>query len=190
MKFSDPESNIAQMKIAEGMHVADFGCGVGFYSLALAQIVGKHGKIYAVDIQPLHLSKLKAEAAHRSLKNIEIIHGDLESPSGSGLLAASADRIIVSNVLFQVDDIFLIAEEVKRVLKPSGLAAVIDWAESSNRISSQANPSVQIGPHKDKIVKHDHVRKVFEATGFELVSRLDSGTHHYGFLFKLPHVTI
>ncbi len=180
MKFSDPESNIKQMHIAEGMTVADFGCGVGFHSLALAKHVGPKGKIYAIDIQPEHLSKLKAEAAHRGLKNIEIIHGDLEAPAGSGLLKASVDRVIVSNVLFQVDDIFLIAQEAKRVLKSSGMVAVIDWVESFK----------QIGPHKDRVVNYENVRKAFEATGFEFVSRLDSGSHHYGFLFKLPHATI
>lgn len=177
MKFSDPESNIKQMDIKEGMSVADFGCGVGFYSLPLAKYVGKKGIVYAIDIQPEHLSKLNAEAVHRGFKNIEIIHGDLESPSGSCLLKASVDRIVVSNVLFQVDDIFLIAEEAKRVLKPSGIVAVIDWVESFK----------QIGPHKDRVVDHEHVKKAFEATGFQLISRLDSGSHHYGFLFKISN---
>ncbi len=180
MKFSDPESNIDQMKVSEGMYVADFGCGVGFYSLALARRVGPLGKVYAVDIQPEHLSKLHAEAMHRGFKNIEIVHGNLEMPEGSGLLKACVDRVIVSNVLFQVEDIFLVAEEARRVLKPSGIVAVIDWTESYH----------QVGPHKDRVVNKEHVRKAFEATGFELVSRLDAGSHHYGFLFRLPHVTM
>lgn len=175
MKFSDPESNINQMNIESGMHVADFGCGVGFYSLLLAKKVGRHGKVYAIDIQPSHLSKLKSEAAHRGLKNIEIIHGDLEAPSGSGLLKASVDRVVVSNLLFQVDNIQEVANEVRRVLKPSGLVAVVDWYESFK----------QIGPHKDNVVNHEIVKKTFESIGFTMVSRLDAGSHHYGFIFKL-----
>lgn len=180
MKFSDPESNIKQMNISAGMNIADFGCGVGFYALSLAKLTGPKGKVYAIDIQSEHLSKLKSEASHRGLKNIEIIHGDLEAPSGSGLIKASVDRVIISNILFQIDDVFAIAEEAKRVLKPSGMVAVIDWAESYK----------QIGPHKDRIINHTHVKNIFEATGFEFVSRLDSGSHHYGFLFKLPHITM
>lgn len=176
MKFSDPYSNIEQLRVYEGMHVADFGSSVGFYSLALAKKVGPYGKVYAIDIQGEHLAKLKNEAIHRGCNNIEVIQGNLENPSGSGLLAGSMDRIVISNVLFQVDDMFMIAEEARRVIKPSGLIAVIDWVESFN----------QIGPHEDHIVSSEEVRKVFEASGFEFVSRLDAGSHHYGFIFK-PH---
>lgn len=168
------------MNIAEGMHVADFGCGVGFYSLALAKRVGPYGYVYAIDIQSDHLQKLKKEAIHRGYKNIETIKGNLEMPGGSGLLAHTVDRVIVSNILFQVDDMFLVAEEAKRILKPSGLVGVIDWTESFK----------QVGPHPDHVVDPERVKKVFELAGFELVSRLDTGSHHYGFLFKISRDTI
>ncbi len=180
VKFSDPESNIKQMNISEGMDVADFGCGVGFYSLALAKRVGPYGHIYAIDIQPEHLSKLKKEAVHRGYDNVEIIRGNLEAPGGSGLLAHSVDRVVISNVLFQVDDMFLVAEEARRIIKPSGLVGVIDWTESFK----------QVGPHPDHVVDADRIKKVFELTGFQLVSRLDAGSHHYGFLFKIARDTI
>ncbi len=176
MKFSDPHSNIEQLQIHEGMHVADFGSGVGFYSLALAQKVGPYGKVYAIDIQGEHLAKLKKEAVHRGYHNIEVIQGNLENPAGSGLLSKSIDRLVISNILFQVDDMFMVASEARRVIKPSGLIAVIDWIESFN----------QVGPHENHIVSSERVRRVFEASGFDFVSRLDAGSHHYGFIFK-PH---
>lgn len=168
------------MDVRPGMSIADFGSGVGFYSLAVAKKVGPEGRVYAIDIHPDYLSKLKKEAIHRHLDNIETIRGDLESPAGSGLLGASVDRVIVSNILFQADDHKAVAIEAKRVLKPSGLAAVIDWSESFN----------QIGPHRDHIIVGEKVQRVFLEAGFELVSRLDAGSHHYGFLFRIPHVTI
>lgn len=174
MMFADPESNIKQMGVTKGMSVADFGSGVGFYSLALGRAVGPSGMVYAIDIQPEHLSKLKKEAMHRGWNNIEVIHGDLEMPAGSGLIGSSVDRIIISNVLFQVSDPFVVAEEAKRILKPSGMIAVIDWTESFN----------QIGPHKDNVIDAEKMIKVFESVGFAVVSRLDAGSHHYGYLFK------
>lgn len=174
MKFSDPYANIAQMNILPGMHIADFGSGVGFYSLALAELIGAHGVIYAIDIQTEHLSKLKREAHHRGYRTIEIIQGDLEKPAGSGLIAGTIDRVIISNILFQVDDPYQLALEAKRVLKPSGRVAVIDWVESFN----------QIGPHPDRILLPKQIIELFEKAGFEMVSRLDTGTHHYGYLFK------
>lgn len=174
MKFSDPFSNIVQMNVLPGMQVADFGSGVGFYSLALAQEVGKQGTVYAIDIQTDHLSKLKREAHHRGYDNIETIHGDLERIGGSGLIQGTIDRIVISNVLFQVDDPSIVAKEALRILKPSGCVAVIDWMESYN----------QIGPHPDRIILPTQVIQIFESVGFKMVSRLDSGAHHYGYLFK------
>lgn len=174
MKFSDPYTNIKQMHISPGMHVADFGSGVGFYSLALADAVGHTGMVFAIDVQADHLSKLKREALHRGWDNVEVIQGDLEKPAGSGLIGSSVDRIVISNVLFQVQDPFTVATEAMRVIKPSGFVAVIDWTESFN----------QIGPHKDQILEPEKLIKVFETVGFEVVTRLDSGSHHYGYLFR------
>lgn len=176
MKFSDPYSNIEQLQVHEGMQVADFGSGVGFYSLVLAKKVGPYGKVYAIDIQGDHLAKLKREAGHRGYTNVEVIQSNLENPDGSGLLSASIDRLVISNLLFQVDDIYMVAEEARRVIKPSGLIAVIDWSESFN----------QIGPHPDHVVAPNKIRQAFEGSGFDFVSRLDAGSHHYGFIFK-PH---
>ena len=37
--------------VEEGQTVVDIGCGLGFFTLALAQMVGAHGKVIALDIQ-------------------------------------------------------------------------------------------------------------------------------------------
>lgn len=174
MKFSDPYTNIKQMHINKGMHVADFGAGVGFYSLALAQEVGPTGMVYAIDVQADHLTKLKKEAMHRGWSNIDIVHGDLEAPGGSGLMGASIDRIVISNVLFQVEDPFILVREAKRILRPSGMIAVIDWSESYNRV----------GPDEEMVVDADRIIKMFATEGFEVATALDAGSHHYGYLFK------
>ncbi len=173
--FSDPESVITQSYVGEGMTVADFGAGVGFYSLALARKVGEYGRVFAIDVLPDHLRKLSNEALHRGFNNIEVIQSDLEADKGSGLLAASVDRIIIANTLFQADHPEKIAIEAKRVLKHDGKVAVIDWAESFN----------QIGPHPDHVISKDEARACFENAGFIFQSFIEAGTHHYGMLYAL-----
>ena len=37
--------------LSEGDKVADIGCGMGFFSIAMADFVGSSGNVYAVDIQ-------------------------------------------------------------------------------------------------------------------------------------------
>jgi len=45
--------------IKEGMTVLDIGCGPGFFSIDMAQIVGKSGRIIACDLQEGMLQKLR-----------------------------------------------------------------------------------------------------------------------------------
>jgi ubiquinone/menaquinone biosynthesis C-methylase UbiE len=173
--FSDPESVIAQSYVGEGMTVADFGAGAGFYALALSKRVGEYGRVFAIDVLPDHLKKLVNEASRAGLHNIEVIQSDLETEKGSGLLTASVDRIIIANTLFQADHPEKIVNEAKRVLKASGKVAVIDWVDSFN----------QIGPHPDNVITKDEARKHFEKAGFVLESFIDAGSHHYGMLYVL-----
>ena len=53
MSFANPQKNILQMGLSEGMKVGDLGSGSGHYALSVARIVGEHGRVYAVDVQEL-----------------------------------------------------------------------------------------------------------------------------------------
>ena len=46
----DPQE-ILRPYIREGMNVLDLGCGMGFFSLPAARMVGKTGKVVRVDLQ-------------------------------------------------------------------------------------------------------------------------------------------
>ena len=45
--------------ISEGMTVLDFGCGPGYFTIDMAQMVGKTGRVIAADLQEGMLQKLK-----------------------------------------------------------------------------------------------------------------------------------
>jgi len=47
--------------VSEGMTVLDVGCGPGFFSIELAKMVGKSGRVIAVDLQQGMLNKLRAK---------------------------------------------------------------------------------------------------------------------------------
>jgi ubiquinone/menaquinone biosynthesis C-methylase UbiE len=178
--FSDPDKIIKEMFVSEGMTVADFGSGVGFYTIPLARRVGPYGRVFAVDVMGDFLRKLKNEAVRSGLNNVEVIQGDLESINGSGLLTASLDRVIIANTLFQSDHPLNVVLEAKRVIKYSGKVAVIDWEDSFS----------QIGPHKDHLVTKEETRELFEKNGFTFESFIDAGQHHYGMLYSVAETPI
>lgn len=53
--------------VKENMNVVDFGCAMGFFSLPLAQMTGKNGKVICIDIQDGMLDKLKNRAEKMKL---------------------------------------------------------------------------------------------------------------------------
>ncbi len=178
--FSDPDKVIKEMFVAEGMTVADFGSGVGFYTIPLSRRVGPYGRVFAIDAMGDFLRKLKNEAVRAGLNNVEVIQGDLESNGGSGLLTASVDRIVIANTLFQLENPLQVVLEAKRIIKHSGKVAVIDWEDSFG----------QIGPHKDHIITKEETRDLFEKNGFSFESFIDAGEHHYGMLYSVASTPI
>ena len=177
MAFTNPENNLSELGLSDGMTVADLGAGIGEYSLLASKLVGS-GKVYAFDIQNTLLLKLKKEAEHKNLSNIEIIRVDLEKERGTPLKDNSVDALIISNTLFLVEKKDVLIVEAKRILRQSGKALVIDWADSFGGL----------GPQPENVFLEDKAHKLFKDNGFEIEKVLfDAGEHHYGFVARLKN---
>lgn len=50
---------VKSLHFTAGMYIADIGAGTGFLSREIAKLVGEQGQVFAVDIQPEMLGKLK-----------------------------------------------------------------------------------------------------------------------------------
>lgn len=173
MAFADPLLTIKELSLDDGMHVADFGAGSGAYAIPMARRVGS-GRVYAVDVQKSLLEKIKKEAAHEGVHNIEVVWGDIESPNGSKLAPQSVDRVLVSNVLFQAESKEAIAKEAARIVKPGGLCLVIEWSGSYGGL----------GPTEEAVVKPAEARRVFLNNSFAEAKEVPAGEYHYGILFR------
>jgi 2-polyprenyl-3-methyl-5-hydroxy-6-metoxy-1,4-benzoquinol methylase len=65
--------------IAGGMHVLDFGCGVGDVSLMAGRLVGGHGTVTGVDIDPEALAIATARAKEEGLDHVRFVQSDLSA---------------------------------------------------------------------------------------------------------------
>ena len=169
--FSDPATNLAKLGLIEGMKVVDLGAGSGFYALEAARRVGASGRVYAVDVQKDLLERLRSGAAAQGLRNIEVVWGNAEKIGGSKLRDSIADRVVASNILFQIEKPDGFVLEVKRILKPGGKVMLIDWSDIS-----------PIGPSSG--VPTAKAQMLFEKSGFKLDQSFNAGDHHYGLIFS------
>ena len=64
--FHDPDQ-ILEPYVLEGMTVLEIGPGMGYFSLSLARLVGKAGRILCVDVQEKMLQQLKKRAGKANL---------------------------------------------------------------------------------------------------------------------------
>lgn len=168
--FSDPIKNIAHLNIEHGMSVVDIGAGSGFYTIEAAKKVG-NGRVFAVDVQKDILDRIKNTGATIGLHNIEVVWANAEKIGGTKLREACADRVIVSNVLFQIEKPEDFALEMRRILKSNGKLLIVDWAEQS-----------PMSPKK--IVSAQAAQLLFEKAHFKLAESFDAGDHHYGLVFN------
>jgi ubiquinone/menaquinone biosynthesis C-methylase UbiE len=171
--FSNPDKNLAQLGLREGMRLADFGSGMGFYIKSASLRVGPTGRVYAIEIQKEILKTLEADVVRAGVTNVECIWGDIEKKGGSKLSDHSMDRVILSNVLFQVEDKLGLIDEAKRVLKKDGKLLLVDWKDSYGGI----------GPTKEMIITQENASNLFLKRGFKEEETISISAHHYGIIF-------
>ncbi len=175
--FAHPERIVSQVGIEPGMVVADFGAGSGAYTLAVAKELHSAGRVYAVDVQKDLLRRITNEAAHKRLKNVEVIWADLEVSHASKLADHSADVVIISNLLFQLVDKMPPLREAHRILKRHGKLVVIDWSESFKHM----------GPAPEDVVTKEKTLEYATRAKFALLKEIGAGAHHYVLLLKPQH---
>lgn len=173
--FTDPESNLNHFDVQAGMHVADLGAGSGFYTLALSRRVGPSGRVYAIDVQKDLLEKLKKEALKNHMVNVEVVWGNIEKIGGTKLKESFVDRVIASNVLFQIEEKNRkeFVTEIRRILKPNGKLLVIDWSDSFSGM----------GPAPKDVVLPATAESLFTKEGFKVETDVSAGDHHWGLIF-------
>jgi SAM-dependent methyltransferase len=172
--FMNPAQMLAACNLQVTDTVADFGAGSGFLTKAAAQLTPK-GSVFPIEIHKEIVNRLVRDAKEDNLANVHPLWGDIELPGGTRLDDNSVDFVVVSNVLFHLDDKIACINEAKRILKPGGRLLVVDWSESFGGI----------GPAPQAVVTKQMVEEFCTHAGFTKISdQLPAGDHHYAILFK------
>lgn len=118
---------LRRIGIKNGQTVLDFGCGSGTYAIPIAKIVGKKGKVYALDKDKNALDNLMKKAKSGRLKNIRRMatSGELQI----SLPGESVDITLLFDVFHrfyfpQIDDRRKLMDEIYRITKTEGFVSV------------------------------------------------------------------
>jgi ubiquinone/menaquinone biosynthesis C-methylase UbiE len=112
----DPE-RIVGCYARPGMTVIDVGCGVGWFSIPMACMVGDGGKVIAVDLQQRMLDMLRRRAEKAGLAERIELHKCEQDRLG---LETEADFALIFAMLHEVPDPRRLLDEVYQCLKPGG----------------------------------------------------------------------
>lgn len=172
MEFLNPKKIFDQIPITPGMRVADFGAGAGFFALEVARRIGNTGEVLAIDILETALEAIRSRTSHMGLGNVRTIRSDLEKDRGSTLQPDSCDFVIVSSILFQMENPDALFREAHRILRNSGMLLVIEWIPERMPSTKGLLP-----------VSQDDAKKKAIDAGFTDERKIDAGGYHYAFLF-------
>ena len=171
--FLDPKNIISQIDVSQGITVADFGCGSGFFSLAFAEIIGESGKVYSLDVLPSALESVASKAKLAGFSNIIPQRVNLEKEGGSKLPAESIDWVIMKDMLFQNKLKEAVVKEASRVLKNGGKLLAIEWNDQN----------APVGPDKKVRISKEELDKLAEGQGLKKEKDLITGDFHHGAVY-------
>lgn len=110
---------LAPLRVTAGDVVVDVGPGAGSATVALAEAVGAHGRVYAVDLDPAMLEATMAAAREAGLSDrVRPVLHDLED--GAPPLPESVDALWSSACVHHVRDWEAAVRALASVVRPGG----------------------------------------------------------------------
>ena len=163
--------------IRAGDRVLDIGSGSGTDTLIAARLVGPEGRVYALDMTPEMLNKLRRNVALAGTANVQVIEGNAEAIP---LPDASVDVVTTNGVLNLVPDKPKAFAEIFRVLRPGGRVQIADIM-----LSRPVGPKARTDPKLwaecvvGAMIEDDYL-DLFRSAGFSDVTVLRSFDYFSG----------
>jgi SAM-dependent methyltransferase len=126
--------------LTTGMTVVDAGCGPGYASLDLAEIVGAGGRVHAIDRSTRFLSALGAEAGRRGLRHVATHEHDLDEP---GWPDTQADLGWCRWVAAFVRQPRVFADRLRDALRPGGRLVMHEYVDYATWRFLPASPAFE-----------------------------------------------
>jgi ubiquinone/menaquinone biosynthesis C-methylase UbiE len=114
--FQNPEK-VVKAYVRQGDTVLDIGPGMGYFSIALAKIVGEKGRVIAADVQIEMLNALKKRAKRAGIEQQITLHLCKKNSLG---LNTRFDFALAFWMVHEVPEQECFFKEIRTLLKPNG----------------------------------------------------------------------
>jgi len=119
--FRNPYKLLEAAGLRPGQKVLEVGCGPGFFTIPAAKIVGKEGLIYAVDIHPLAIERVRKKIKRGGIKNVKTI---VANASDTGLADTSIDLAFIFGLRYVAGGLESVISEMQRILKSGAILSL------------------------------------------------------------------
>ena len=109
--------------IEEGMTVLDVGCGPGFFSIDMARMVGKSGRVIASDLQEGMLQKLRDKIQGTELDERITLHKCEENKIG---VSKHVDFVLLFYMVHEVPNKEEFFNEIRTILRLNGQVLIVE----------------------------------------------------------------
>lgn len=160
---------IEKFNLQEGEVFADFGCGVGYFTIPAAEIVGESGNVFALDISDSMLEETLKRAKANNISNISTykIQNNIIP-----LEKNSIDASLLAFVLHEITEHKKLLSEIHKVLKPYGKIIIIEW----DKIVYPVGPPIENRIDKLSVIN------LLKETNFINTEEIQIGENYYSLL--------
>jgi len=170
---------IASLNIKNGEDIADLGSGPGYYTFKFSKLVGRTGKVYAIETNPEHIKYLNSFIKKYKVGNVVVTEG---SDDSIGLnKGQKVDLVYMCSFYHIVYGMFsdglrdLFIHAIKNSLKPDGRLVVVD-----NDLVENKNL-----PYHGPYISRELIASQLRFYGFELTAQHQYLPQRYILEFKL-----
>ena len=122
-RLNEAEQVMDLAGVKPGMTVADIGAGEGYYTVRLAQRVGKEGRVVAEDIVPEVRDQLATRVVRERLDNVSVRLG---LPADPRLPEGSFDRVLMVHMYHEIESPYEFLWRLRPSLRTDGQVIVVD----------------------------------------------------------------
>ena len=152
--------------LKEETKFADIGCGIGYFSIPAADLIGPKGIVYALDVSEEMIEELDKKIEENGIENIRTVITDKYNFK---LKDNSVSYAFICTVLHEIEDGIAFIDETKRILALGGKIAVVEWIRAES----------DWGPPVDHRLDSSDVKTILSDAGFKEIEYLELNEHFY-----------